>query len=182
MNAANSMLRITATWPPTRCLEPGVQWIYCPWLEGLPPKSGLWLASLPIHDANAVLLDAIASQSFRSSALKPDFAGVCLVDPFRQLGQLFVALKNAGISGIANLPTTGTFRGSMARALDDLGTGVNREIAMMEQARDHGLRIGGVAMTLETRAKMIETGCEFVLDLEHGELEGETHSITSPAG
>jgi predicted TIM-barrel enzyme len=180
MNADASAIRITSTWPPFSGRETEAKWIFCPWLEGLPPKSGLWIASLPIHDANAVLLAAITSQSFRDMPTKPAFVGVCLLDPFRQLSQVFSTLRAAGISGIVNLPTTGTFRGSMARALDDLGTGVNREIAMMAQARDHGLRIGGVAMTTEASAKMIEAGCEFVLDLEHA--EPEIHPAAYPAG
>jgi predicted TIM-barrel enzyme len=182
MNTAPSVIRITSTWPLSAGRQTDAQWIFCPWLEGLPAKSGLWIASLPIHDANGVLLDAIASPSFRDSPVKPAFVGVCLLDPFRQLGQIFAALKAAGIAGIVNLPTTGTFRGAMARALDDLGTGVNREIAMMAQARDHGLRIGGVAMTADIGARMIETGCEFVLNLEDAEREREIQSLDCPAG
>jgi len=107
---------------------------------------------------------------------------VCLVDPFRQLGQLFNTLMDAGISGVVNLPTTGTFRGSMARALEDLGTGISRELAMLALARDHGLRIGGAATTLETSAKMIETGCEFVVNLRREVTESEIQSVISPTG
>ncbi|MEZ2131506.1 MULTISPECIES: phosphoenolpyruvate hydrolase family protein [unclassified Sinorhizobium] len=181
MKPSRSARTITATWPPNGPSEPEVEWIFCPWLEGLPHKSSLWIASLPIHDANAVLLDAIASQPFRSAPRKPDFVGACLVDPFRQLDKLFSNVMAAGISGMVNLPTTGTFRGSMARALDDLGSGMNREIAMLALARDRGLRIGGVATVPEISAKMVEVGCEFVLDLKSG-IADRNIPLISPAG
>jgi len=167
MKPSRPVPTITATWPPRGAREAEAEWIFCPWLEGLPYKSSLWIASLPIHDANAVLLDAIASPSFRDAPRKPEFVGACLVDPFRQIDKLFSSLMDAGISGVVNLPTTGTFRGSMARALDDLGTGMNREIAVLALARDRGLRIGGAMTVTETGARMAEIGCEFVLDLRN---------------
>jgi predicted TIM-barrel enzyme len=71
----------------------------------------------------------------------------------------------------------------MARALDDLGTGVNREITMLALARDQGLRIGGVALTTETRAKLIDMGCDFVLNLRFGaEAGNEIESVVWPSG
>jgi predicted TIM-barrel enzyme len=183
MNAAQSTLRIVSTWPPRAPDEPETEWIFCPWLQGLPRRSNLWIASLPIHDANAVLLSAIASDAFRGAPLKPTFVGVCLVDPFRQLKKLFETLAAAGVSGVVNLPTTGAFRGSMARALNDLGTGVNREITMLALARDQGLRIGGVAMAPETGAQLIDIGCDFVLNLRYGaETASEIQSVIYPAG
>src|ERR687890_212233 len=100
MNSAHSTLRIVSTWPPRACREPETEWIFCPCLQGLPRRSNLWIASLPIHDANAVLLDAVASDAFRNSPVKPAFAGVCLVDPFRQMKQIFQTIIAAGISGV----------------------------------------------------------------------------------
>ncbi|WP_114948959.1 phosphoenolpyruvate hydrolase family protein [Microvirga calopogonii] len=184
MDAAQPTLRIASTWPPP-CARHGPEttWIFCPWLQGLPRRTNLWIASLPIHDANAVLLDAIASDAFRNASLKPAFVGVCLVDPFRQLKHVFRTLAAAGVAGVVNLPTTGAFRGSMARALDDLGTGVTHEIAMLALARDQGLRIGGVAMTLETGARLIDNGCDFVLNLRFGAGTGnEVQSVVCRAG
>jgi predicted TIM-barrel enzyme len=183
MDAAHFTLRIVSTWPPHGLVEPETEWIFCPWLQGLPSRSGLWIASLPIHDANAVLLNAIAVDSFRGAPLKPAFVGVCLVDPFRQLKQLFQTVAAAGIGGIVNLPTIGAFRGSMARALDDLGTGVDREIAMLVLARDQGLRIGGVATAPETEAKLVDIGCDFVLNLSYKAKPAvEILSVICPAG
>jgi predicted TIM-barrel enzyme len=183
MNSAHSTLRIVSTWPPRACRDPETEWIFCPCLQGLPRRSNLWIASLPIHDANAILLDAIGSDAFRGVAPKPTYVGVCLVDPFRQLRQLFRTLMTAGISGVVNLPTTGAYGGSMARALDGLGTGVDREIAMLALAREQGLRIGGVATAPETASRMIDIGCDFVLDLRHGaKAANEIRSVICPAG
>ena len=71
----------------------------------------------------------------------------------------------------------------MARALDDLGTGVDREIAMLVLARDQGLRIGGVATAPETGAKLVDIGCDFVLNLRYGaETVVEILSVICPAG
>jgi predicted TIM-barrel enzyme len=166
MNAAPRIVRIVSAWPPGSSTGPDTEWILCPWLSGLPRRFNLLIASLPIHDANAVLLDTLASAEFQASFPKPAFAGVCLVDPFREMEKLFQALGNAGISGVVNLPTVGAFGGTMARALDDLGTGVDREIAMLMLARAQGLRIAGVATVPEVGVRMVGIGCDFVLFLE----------------
>jgi predicted TIM-barrel enzyme len=168
MMTTPSVIRIVSTWPPRAGFAPDSEWIFCPWAHGLPQSTSLWIASLPIHDSNAVLLDAISSVEFRDASSKPTFAGVWMVDPFRRPERLFRAVADAGISGVVNLPTVGVFGGATARALDGLGTSVGREITMLAEARGQGLRIGGVATTSEVAGEMINVGCEFVVLLKRG--------------
>lgn len=109
--------------------------ILCPALRGLPQEAALDLAILPIHDANGLLLDAIAQPG---AGAAPDYAGVCLSDPFRRIDDIFEALRAAGVGGVVNLPTVWSLVAqSDDRLFDDL---CEREETLLAQARATGLR------------------------------------------
>jgi predicted TIM-barrel enzyme len=61
---------------------------------------------LPIHDANGRLLDELSAAEF---SRVPDFAGVCLSDPFRRLDMILDGVRRAGNKGVVNLPTVAPF-------------------------------------------------------------------------
>ncbi|WOH63923.1 hypothetical protein [Bradyrhizobium sp. BWA-3-5] len=45
-----SRLRITEYVPAARAPQQAKVFIACPWFEGLPTDSGLWISAVPIHD------------------------------------------------------------------------------------------------------------------------------------
>jgi predicted TIM-barrel enzyme len=55
-----------------------------------------------VHDANGRLFDELSRAEF---SRVPDFAGICLADPFRRLEEMLDGVKRAGIKGVVNLPT-----------------------------------------------------------------------------
>lgn len=153
----------TDEWPNER-VDPGTA-VYCPAFAGLPEHVAPWLSILPIHDANAKLLAAIAKPDFAATATRPGFAGLCLVDPFRKPERLFQSVLEAGIAGVANLPTVASFSGPILYGLEELSSGFDRELALLELAKSRGLRIAGVGADLEQAEKLRRIGCEFVVML-----------------
>lgn len=105
-----SRVLLLSSWPAPGAAQPAV---LCPCLRGLPPDLAPTLGILPIHDANAELLAGLAD---RGPGPPPAYAGVCLTDPFRRVGDVFAQVRAAGIGGIANLPSVA---GLFGEAPDD---------------------------------------------------------------
>jgi hypothetical protein len=91
--------RLTADWPAQLS---GAPVVFSPCIAGLPPDLAVDLAILPIHDANRRLVEALPAAP-RPCA--PDYAGLCLSDPFMRIDDLLARLRAAGIGGVANFPT-----------------------------------------------------------------------------
>jgi predicted TIM-barrel enzyme len=97
--------------------------ILCPWLAGLPEKTGLWMSALPIHDVNAL------AESDEAVAIPPSLApfvyfGVFALDRFRAPGRLLQRLRARGIGRIVNLPSVTFFDGRTAATLRSLDFGL----------------------------------------------------------
>ncbi len=84
----------------------GGRTIYCPCLAGLPAEVALSVGILPVHDANQVLLDGLEGLNID---LLPDFAGICIADPFRRLSDILDRIEATGITGVTNMPTVVPF-------------------------------------------------------------------------
>jgi predicted TIM-barrel enzyme len=84
----------------------GGRTIYCPCLAGLPADVALIVGILPVHDANQVLLDGLEGLNID---LLPDFAGICIADPFRRLSDVLDRIEATGITGVTNMPTVVPF-------------------------------------------------------------------------
>ncbi|QDY71045.1 phosphoenolpyruvate hydrolase family protein [Qingshengfaniella alkalisoli] len=129
---------VVATW--SKLSQAGPCRIYCPCLKGLPAELAAHLAILPIHDANGVLLRELPRET---EHLAPEFAAVCLSDPFRRAEMLFAAIRAAGIRGIVNFPSVTTLFGSDRD--DNLRKLYRRELDHLDLAKTMGfevLRIG----------------------------------------
>ncbi|MCF3934868.1 phosphoenolpyruvate hydrolase family protein [Acuticoccus sp. M5D2P5] len=155
---------LTAHWPPARAVDDLA--IYCPALAGLPDAIAPWLAILPVHDANAVLLEALEGAAFSAAPTRPDFAGVCLVDPFRQRRKVLQAVIDAGIGGIANLPTVATFAGPVLGDLEALRVGLDRELDGLTEAAAMGLATAAVVTDRAMLSRAEQGGFDTVLMCE----------------
>lgn len=111
--------------------------LVCPWLEGLDPCTGLWLAALPIHDCNAFI-----DGEWRLTAPEPlrarCYVGVFALDRLRSGRQLFGPLREKKVGRLINLPSIGFFDGATAQTFGRLGFTIENEIAFLEQARSEG--------------------------------------------
>lgn len=155
---------LTATWPTP--VDEEEYAIFCPCLEGLPEAHAALLSILPLHDANAMLTDALSCPTFRGTARRPDYAALCLVDPFRRLDDLFDAVAAAGITGIVNLPSISSFFDPTIADTDVFDAGFAREIAGLVQAKERGFEIAGTAPDQAHSEKLSTIGCGFVLSAD----------------
>jgi hypothetical protein len=133
-NSGQVTFELWTVWPEAGS-GAGRRRILCPALRGLPPEDALALAILPIHDANALLLDAL---SVRGAGPPPDYAGICLSDPFRRIEDVLSAVRGAGIAGVVNMPSVT----AMTHPADDspFADLRDRETAMLAEARNAGFR------------------------------------------
>ena len=135
-------------------------WILCPWLERFPESTGIWLSVLAAHDSNEGLLLALAA----STGVWPKvYAGVFAVDTLRPSPQLIRCLKNAGVAGVINFPSISFIDGEAGEVFSGLSLGVDREIEFLQKCSSAGLRIAGVAKSIEAAGQMSNIGVDFLI-------------------
>ncbi|MFI4995640.1 MAG: phosphoenolpyruvate hydrolase family protein [Hyphomicrobiales bacterium] len=114
--------------------------VICPWLKGLSPESGLWVAVLPIHDVN----DFVDSEEVFKAPGDGDLAfyfGLFALDRFRSPTRLLAQLRRKGIERIVNVPSVSFFDGRSTSILESLGLGHEQEVAFLRQAKLQGFRV-----------------------------------------
>lgn len=95
---------------------------------------------LPIHDANGLLLDELARIPTTAAEVPPpDFAAVCLSDPFRRIDDVFDTIRAAGIGGIINLPSIVALMTSFGDRT--FGALYDRECRMLDHASAAGFHV-----------------------------------------
>lgn len=117
---------------------PGETVAICPCLRGLPDPGGLWLAVLPIHDANAYLDDPAFSLP---AAWAKAYVGVFALDRLRSTERIFSALKEKNVRRIVNLPSVSFVDGGTQRVFAELGFGPEAELAFLLCALDAGFEV-----------------------------------------
>ena len=136
--------------------------ILCPFLRGLDPALGMWLGPLAWHDSNAALL-AVLEQARPLPPQVTVFAGVFCADPFRAEDDVVAALRAAGVSGMANLPSVSFLDGEFGQTLAALNLGMARELNFLRHARSHGFRIAGCASALSDAQSLCAFGAELII-------------------
>lgn len=165
-------LRLITAWPPA-CSPgqpPDATLLLCPFLAGLDLAMAFWLGALAWHDANATLLAAIGTPG---RASQPVYAGVFCVDPFRRDGDLFAALRRAGIGGIINLPTVSVIDGDLSAILGSFTLGIQREIDFLRRAHEAGFRIAACVGTTEAADHAVAAGADFLIAHDGPPLPGQ---------
>ncbi len=152
------MVRLVTAWPPPRTRV--AKWtVFCPFMEGLDPELAFWLGGLAWHDANASLLAALRIPASASHV----YAGVFCVDPFRRDDDLFGALRQAGVTGVVNLPSVAFIDGELGAILGSFDLGASRELDFLRRAHLAGLRIAGCAGSVEVADVLAQSGADFII-------------------
>ncbi|MFI5013078.1 MAG: phosphoenolpyruvate hydrolase family protein [Hyphomicrobiales bacterium] len=115
--------------------------IVCPWLKGLPPRSGLWISALPIHDVND-FVDSSADFSAPQEMQRSLYFGLFALDRFRSAERLLSLLRDKGVERIINLPSVSFFDGWSASILESLDLGYAQEVAFLHDAKRQGFHVG----------------------------------------
>ena len=93
--------------------------------------------------------------------------------------ELIRRIKAAGAGGVINFPSVSFFDGEADMVFARLGLGIDRELDCLEACAREGLRVGGVARSIEAAKKLLSIKADFLL-VHDGPL-GHDNADTDPA-
>jgi hypothetical protein len=130
--------------------------ILAPAMSGLPAGAASVLSTLPIHDANEMLLAELG----RLKRPRRNFlAAVFAVDPFRTADSLLKAVSIAGITQIVNWPSVAFMGPKIERDLALHGFGYEKEVEFARYAVKLGWSVTGTVMNAQQAEMMLGVGC-----------------------
>jgi predicted TIM-barrel enzyme len=95
--------------------------------------------TLPLGDANAIMMDMGLREILPAVPHTPVIAGVNGTDPTRDMRRLLEQVLHAGFAGVINFPTMGIIDGRWRQSLEETGFSYRLEIDMIAMARALGL-------------------------------------------
>jgi predicted TIM-barrel enzyme len=129
---------------------------------------------LPIADANELVFQTARREVLPQVRQTPVVAGVNGVDPLRDMRLFLEDLRRIGVSGVHNFPTVGWFDGEFRRTLEGTGLGYQREIDMLNTARDLDLLTVGYAFNEEDTGRLMRGAAPDVFVFHAGITRGGT--------
>lgn len=128
-------------------------------MNGLPS----FAASLPINDANAMML-RLGRESIQPWARHaPVIGGVFAIDPTRHIPDVLDEMQGIGYSGVINFPYVDRYEGALRKELEAAGLGLAREIAMVAEARRRGMFSMTYVKTAHAAAEMARAGADVIV-------------------
>lgn len=134
-------------------------------------------AMLPIRDSNS-FTDDFARQEILDRVAIPVYFGAAACDPRLSPEVLLGRIRDAGYRGVANFPTAIHHDGAFRLALEEMGLGFGREVALLRAARAFGLATLGYAKTRMEVDAMLAAGVER-LCLNFGWNSGGSQGVPS---
>jgi DNA-binding NtrC family response regulator/predicted TIM-barrel enzyme len=125
------------------------------------------LASLmPYANSNDLTERLLTEQILPCSEGTPVIAGVCPTDPIRPVSEVLQRFASLGVKGITNWPAMGFIDGVFGQLLKAEGVGVDAEVALLKEAKQHGLAAFGFALDADTALCFAKSGADaLILDL-----------------
>jgi len=97
-------------------------------------------ALLPNRRHNDDLMAGLQSSLGEASAVRGAIAAVFAADPFINIREMTSTLAKVGIERVANFPSVAQYGKAFEQSLSEVGLGVKREQAILEQFRKLGLQ------------------------------------------
>ncbi len=113
-------------------------------------------ALMPYASANQQVLDLTYNQIMPRLHQTPLFVGLCAQDPLFDFPKNFLEFKQHGICGVTNFPSVGFIDGNYRNSLQQVGLGLDREMAMLIQARTAGLHTIGFCFNAQEALTMAD--------------------------
>lgn len=115
--------------------------VLCPVLSHVELQDAPLLVSLPIVDANALLINALEKLREIAANRRPTAAAFFAADPFLHAPSLFDLLRRSRITHLFNFPSVQVFDGSFADNLNRVGCGKALEFSRMSAACHAGFQV-----------------------------------------
>lgn len=119
-------------------------------------------ATLPMGNANAMVLDFAAREILPRAGVKPAIIGLCPTDPAFDMEKTLRRALDAGFQGVNNFPSVGFYEGSMQKALERAGLSYRLEVEFLARASAMGLFTLAFAYDEEQARAMAAAGVDVV--------------------
>jgi two-component system, NtrC family, response regulator AtoC len=124
-------------------------------MAGLPSLTCM----LPLGESNR-LVAKIGRSEVLGKVSAPVFFGFCVLDPRIEIRSRLREIRRWGFAGIANFPTVTSIEGGFRQMLDASGVGFEREVELIELAREEGLATLAYVSTPEETRLMQGAGAD----------------------
>ena len=128
--------------------------------------SGSLASFMPYGNANHQTRELLIHAILPRTTGVPVVAGICAHDPTIDRAALLAEYRALGVLGVTNWPALGFIDGAFRAALAGEGVDEGSELALMEQAHEHGLAAFGFVLDRASARRFAAAGCDaLVLDL-----------------
>lgn len=128
--------------------------------------TGSLASLLPFSNANEITERLLTEQILPCRGTTPVIAGVLPKDPLHPLQEILPRLRQLGVDGITNWPAVGFIDGVIREILEVEGLGLEAEVNLLQEAKQHGLLTFGFALEPEAAARFANVGADaLILDL-----------------
>ncbi len=112
---------------------------------------------LPVRAANDWVVE-FAEREMLGRCNAPIYAGFSVSDPALNITDLVMRAKNLGFSGVCNFPSTTLIDGRLGALIQREGLGLDREVALVQEAVKVGLGAFVYVQTNAQARKMVDAG------------------------
>src|SRR5436190_16740010 len=119
--------------------------------------------TLPLGDANAIMMDMGEREILPVVRDVPVIAGVNGTDPTRNMHRFLAQVLDVGFAGVINFPTMGIIDGRWRQSLEETGFSYRLEVDMIALARSLGLYTMAYTFTDDEVREMTAVGVDVVV-------------------
>jgi predicted TIM-barrel enzyme len=119
--------------------------------------------TLPLGDANAIMMDMGEREILPVVRDVPVIAGVNGTDPTRHMPRFLERVLDVGFAGVINFPTMGIIDGRWRQSLEETGFSYALEVDMIGAAREIGLYTMAYTFEDEEARRMAAVGVDIVV-------------------
>jgi predicted TIM-barrel enzyme len=119
--------------------------------------------TLPLGDANAIMMDMGEREILPVVPDVPVIAGVNGTDPTRDMRRFLAQVLEVGFAGVINFPTMGIIDGRWRQSLEETGFSYRLEVDMISLARELGLYTMAYTFTDEEVRWMAAAGTDVIV-------------------
>jgi predicted TIM-barrel enzyme len=119
--------------------------------------------TLPLGDANAIMMEMGEREILPAVPETPVIAGVNGTDPTRDMRRLLLDVLDVGFAGVINFPTMGIIDGRWRQSLEETGFSYQLEVEMLRLAGALGLFTMAYTFTDEETRTMSAAGVDVIV-------------------
>jgi len=137
---------------------------------------------LPMADANGLVFEMGRKEVLPQVREVPVVAGINGVDVLRDMKYFLADCKRVGYSGVHNFPTVAWFEGEFRRTLEATGLGYQREIDMLNAARELDMLTIGYAFNAADTERLMRDASPDIFIFHAGITAGGSTGYSAALG